>query len=79
MRFFGEKKRDPDSPLDYPNGNGYHDDVPVTDGYEDDLHVQCPPHTTEQKLVQRIDLRVMPCLCIMYRTFSDVLKIECSS
>ncbi|KAF2745626.1 hypothetical protein M011DRAFT_130201 [Sporormia fimetaria CBS 119925] len=28
--------------------------------------VQCPPHTTERKLVTRIDFRVIPWLCIMY-------------
>jgi len=39
------------------DGN-YHEDVP-------DL-VQCPPHTTEAKLVRRIDLHVIPFLCIMY-------------
>ncbi|KAI8934254.1 hypothetical protein NX059_008998 [Plenodomus lindquistii] len=35
--------------------------------YEDALEmVACPPHTTEAKLVRRIDLRVIPFLCIMY-------------
>jgi hypothetical protein len=28
--------------------------------------VTCPPHTTEAKLVRRIDLHVIPFLCIMY-------------
>ena len=28
--------------------------------------VACPPHTTEAKLLRRIDLRVIPFLCIMY-------------
>ena len=28
--------------------------------------VACPPHTTEAKLVTRIDLHVVPFLCIMY-------------
>ncbi|TVY53068.1 putative transporter, partial [Lachnellula suecica] len=32
----------------------------------DDLHVPCPPHTTEKKLMAKIDLRVMPFLCILY-------------
>ncbi|KAK8158741.1 major facilitator superfamily domain-containing protein [Phyllosticta citrichinensis] len=31
-----------------------------------DLRVCCPPHTTERKLVARIDLRVIPLLCLMY-------------
>jgi hypothetical protein len=32
----------------------------------DGLNVSCPPHTTERKLLTRIDLRVVPFLCIMY-------------
>ena len=28
--------------------------------------VVCPPHTTETKLVTKIDLHVIPFLCIMY-------------
>ena len=66
MRFYREKKSD--SPAyDYPGTNGYANDGPVTDGYDDDLDVRCPPHTTERKLVTRIDLHVVPFLCIMYR------------
>lgn len=39
----------------------------ATEGqFDDDLHVQCPAHTTERKLVTRIDLRVIPFLCILY-------------
>ncbi|KAF2005013.1 MFS general substrate transporter [Amniculicola lignicola CBS 123094] len=39
----------------------------ASDGpYEDGLPVECPAHTTEAKLVQRIDLHVIPFLCIMY-------------
>ena len=34
--------------------------------YDEDLHVPCPPHTTERKLVAKIDLRVIPFLCILY-------------
>ena len=34
--------------------------------YDEDLHVQCPSHTTERKLMTKIDLRVMPFLCVMY-------------
>lgn len=33
---------------------------------DDDLHVECPPHTTEGKLVAKIDFHVVPWLCIMY-------------
>ncbi len=32
----------------------------------DDLQVVCPPHTTEKKLMAKIDWRVMPALCILY-------------
>ncbi|KAJ2906744.1 uncharacterized protein MKZ38_010735 [Zalerion maritima] len=32
----------------------------------DELHVQCPPHTTDRRLMTRIDLRVVPWLCILY-------------
>ena len=32
----------------------------------DELHVVCPPHTTEKKLMAKIDLRVIPFLCILY-------------
>jgi MFS family permease len=30
------------------------------------MTVSCPPHTTERKLLARIDMRVLPFLCIMY-------------
>ncbi|KAL3428268.1 major facilitator superfamily transporter [Phlyctema vagabunda] len=32
----------------------------------DELHVVCPPHTTERKLMRKIDFRVIPFLCILY-------------
>ncbi|KAF2663968.1 MFS general substrate transporter [Microthyrium microscopicum] len=42
-------------------------DLPKGDGeVDDDLQVQCPSHTTERKLVTKIDLHVLPFLCIMY-------------
>ena len=34
--------------------------------YDDDLHVQCPPHISQRRLVSRIDFRVIPVLSIMY-------------
>ncbi|KAK6213247.1 major facilitator superfamily transporter [Colletotrichum tabaci] len=34
--------------------------------YGDDAPVECPPHTTESKLITKIDFRVIPFLCIMY-------------
>lgn len=32
----------------------------------DDLNVVCPSHTTEKKLMAKIDFRVIPILCILY-------------
>ncbi|KAK4575146.1 High-affinity nicotinic acid transporter [Recurvomyces mirabilis] len=64
MRFSSEKK-DVSPAGSYPEASGY-GDYPTTGEYDDDLHVECPPHTTERKLVSRIDLHVIPCLCIMY-------------
>jgi hypothetical protein len=43
--------------------------VPRYDGddYSDSPEmVQCPAHTTERKLLTKIDLHVIPFLCIMY-------------
>ncbi|TKA75840.1 hypothetical protein B0A55_04383 [Friedmanniomyces simplex] len=63
MRFFSEKAQgSPTSSLDHAQDHGY----PHTGEYDDDLHVECPPHTTERKLVRKIDFHVIPCLCIMY-------------
>ncbi|KAI9834854.1 MAG: hypothetical protein M1819_002762 [Sarea resinae] len=48
--------------------------------YDDDLHVPCPSHTTEQKLLAKIDLRVMPFLCILYLlAFLDRVNISNAS
>ncbi|KAK1812293.1 High-affinity nicotinic acid transporter [Friedmanniomyces endolithicus] len=63
MRLFNEKANpSPTSSLDHANDRDY----PRTGEYDDDLHVECPPHTTERKLVRKIDIHVIPCLCIMY-------------
>ncbi|KAG8533207.1 uncharacterized protein KY384_001990 [Bacidia gigantensis] len=32
----------------------------------DDLQVECPPHTTQAKLIAKVDLRVIPVLSILY-------------
>lgn len=32
----------------------------------DELHVPCPPHTTERRLKAKIDLRVVPFLIVLY-------------
>ena len=66
MRFYIENQDSPTSPPDYREASGWGDDIPVTNGYDDDMPVQCPPHTTERKLLARIDLHVVPFLCIMY-------------
>ena len=82
MRFFGgEKQGSLSSSLDhaqnYPPPNDF-SDYPLSGSYDDDLHVQCPPHTTESKLVRRIDFRVIPCLCIMYLlAFLDRSVMSC--
>ncbi|KAI9775061.1 MAG: hypothetical protein M1835_005951 [Candelina submexicana] len=50
-----------------PYGESYDPDIAHPSArYDDDLHVECPSHTTEAKLVRKIDLRVMPFLCILY-------------
>ena len=73
MRFFGSEKQQtsPTSSLDneqyaqnYPGTNGY-DQEYATDR-DSDLDVSCPSHTTERKLVTRIDWHVIPFLCILY-------------
>lgn len=56
-------------PQNYPGAVGYGDDLPPNADYDADLHVQCPSHTTERKLMMRIDLHVIPFLCILYRMF----------
>ena len=43
----------------------------------EDLHVPCPPHTTERALVTKIDLHVIPYLCVMYLlAFLDRVNIS---
>ncbi|KAL8939257.1 MAG: hypothetical protein Q9216_003459 [Gyalolechia sp. 2 TL-2023] len=70
--FGREKKSDsPASSLDNEQqqyANNYYDpDVAHPNAeYDDDLHVQCPPHTTQRKLITKIDLRVIPVLSILY-------------
>jgi hypothetical protein len=52
--------------------NNYYDPNITSNGANDgrieydELHVVCPPHTTEKKLMAKIDLRVIPFLCILY-------------
>ncbi|EJT76465.1 high-affinity nicotinic acid transporter [Gaeumannomyces tritici R3-111a-1] len=67
------------SPKNPPPANGWDTDkvrhgeagestppAPHRDADEDLLDAQCPAHTTERKLITRIDLHVIPFLCIMY-------------
>lgn len=53
---------------DSENGTKYYNpDVPHRDAEDDDdLEVQCPSHTTQRKLVAKIDFRVIPVLSILY-------------
>ena len=44
--------------------NSYHPGT--TDPEYDELDVRCPPHTTERKMISRIDWRLVPFLCILY-------------
>lgn len=32
----------------------------------DDLQVQCPSHTTQRRLITKVDLRVIPVLSLLY-------------
>ncbi|KAF7561789.1 hypothetical protein G7046_g2349 [Stylonectria norvegica] len=34
--------------------------------FDGDVHVPCPAHTTDRKLISKVDLRVLPPLAIMY-------------
>ncbi|KAI1393752.1 MFS general substrate transporter [Hypoxylon trugodes] len=56
---------DSDKPVEEIIGNNsYHPGI--ADVEYDELHVPCPPHTTERKLMTRIDWNLIPFLCIMY-------------
>ncbi len=47
--------------------NYYDPNIPNGANVErDDLNVVCPPHTTEKRLMAKIDFRVIPFLCILY-------------
>lgn len=70
MHFYNSKEKE--GPVsDNPPENGYGGDGYPPHGYNNDYNddgpPQCPPHTTERKLMTRIDLHVIPFLCIMYR------------
>ncbi|CAK4026936.1 uncharacterized transporter -like [Lecanosticta acicola] len=66
---WNSEKASPPSSLDDEHIQDHHGatNVPYqTDAYDEDLHVPCPSHTTERKLVMRIDWHVVPFLCILY-------------
>ena len=51
-----------------PTADNYYDpDLPRHNAdYLDDLQVPCPPHTTQRRLLTKVDLRVIPVLSILY-------------
>ncbi|ORY69992.1 major facilitator superfamily domain-containing protein [Pseudomassariella vexata] len=52
------------SPTEIAGDNSYH---PGNGHVEyDELHVICPPHTTERRIVTRIDFRLMPFVTLLY-------------
>ena len=65
-----EKSRTSDSPSSHEEAyrnNFYDPDIAHPNAeYDHVLQVQCPPNTTERKLVTRIDIRVIPVLSILY-------------
>ncbi|KAK2629871.1 hypothetical protein QTJ16_000691 [Diplocarpon rosae] len=74
FKFGGQRETDvtPSGSVDAEPGfktehNNYDDgNAPNANAHLDDFNVVCPSHTTEKKLMTRIDLRVIPCLCILY-------------
>lgn len=59
-----------DSPIDDKQqyANNYYDPNIAHPGaeYNDDLGARCPSHTSQRRLVSKIDLRVIPVLSLMY-------------
>ena len=61
-----DTQHSPDS-SDIKNEYSYDPDIAHPEReLEDDLQVVCPPHTTERKLMTRVDFRVIPFLSILY-------------
>ncbi|MCJ1395401.1 hypothetical protein MMC18_008285 [Xylographa bjoerkii] len=57
----------PDSEFRHDKGNNFYDpDIARTNPEYDDLGVVCPSHTTERRLMTKIDLRVIPVLSVLY-------------
>lgn len=61
MALVTEEKRSSDGVA-----NGQDGDLAAEQPLHDEAAIQCPPHTTEARLLAKIDLRVLPFLCIMY-------------
>ncbi|KAK4936832.1 High-affinity nicotinic acid transporter, partial [Elasticomyces elasticus] len=62
-----ERAASPNASLDLaPPYSFAENEIHHSDSHGDDLHVSCPPHTTERKLITKIDWRVIPLLCILY-------------
>jgi hypothetical protein len=70
MGFFGKGEKEASPSSEYPDAP--YGDYPQTGEYDDDLHVQCPPHTTERKIVRRIDFHVIPYVVRMADHRSDI-------
>lgn len=51
---------------DHGNYNYDPDMAHPAHNFDEDHPVECPPHTTEWKLMRKVDLRVIPVLSIMY-------------
>lgn len=68
MLCLGKKEK---ASIDAGNGvdesNAVNDPNPVVaSDSNNEADVQCPPHTTESKLLWKIDYHVVPFLCVMY-------------
>ncbi|KAI9880282.1 MAG: hypothetical protein M1830_004401 [Pleopsidium flavum] len=70
MRLHEKNAESPETSLgrDQVYANNYYDPDIAHSGadYDEDLHVQCPSHITERRLITKIDIRVIPILSILY-------------
>lgn len=51
---------------DHGNYNYDPDMAHPAHNFDEEYPVECPPHTTEWKLMRKVDFRVIPVLSIMY-------------
>ena len=63
-----ESSQSPDSEefRHQPGADYYDPDIAGANGEFDELGVVCPSHTTERRLMAKIDMRVIPVLSILY-------------